>query len=69
VKEVSGGRFDWRADAYEFVEDVPAFDLLCGTDQVRRGIEEGWPLDRLMEGFSAQAEAFGRQREPFLLYA
>ena len=69
VREVSGGKFDWRADAYEFVEDVPAFDLLCGTDQVRRGIEQGWPLDRLMEGFSAQAQAFEKQREPFLLYA
>ncbi len=69
VKEVGGGKFDWRADAYEFVEDVPAFDLLCGTDQVRRGIEQGWPLDRLMEGFSAQAEAFEKQRRPFLLYA
>jgi len=69
VHDVGGGKFSWREDAYEFVEDVPAFDLLCGTDQVRRGIEEGWPLDRLMEGFSAQAAAFERQRRPYLLYA
>ncbi len=69
VHDVGGGKFAWRADAYEFVEDVPAFDLLCGTDQVRRGIEEGWPLDRLMEGFSAQAQAFEKQRRPYLLYA
>jgi uncharacterized protein YbbC (DUF1343 family) len=69
VRDVGGGKFGWREDAYEFVEDVPAFDLLCGTDQVRRGIEEGWPLDRLMEGFSAQAAAFERQRRPYLLYA
>lgn len=69
VHDVGGGKFGWREDAYEFVEEVPAFDLLCGTDQVRRGIEEGWPLDRLMEGFSAQAEAFERQRRPYLLYA
>ena len=63
-----GGRFGWRADAYEFVEDVPAFDLLCGTDQVRRGIEAGAPLDALLAGFDAEAEAFRRRREPFLLY-
>ena len=69
VHDVGGGKFGWRADAYEFVEDVPAFDLLCGTDQVRRGIEEGWPLDRLMEGFAAQAQAFEKQRRPYLLYA
>lgn len=60
--------FAWRADAYEFVEDVPAFDLLCGTDQVRRGIEEGWPLDRLFEGFEAERLQFLLEREPFLLY-
>ena len=64
-----GGKFAWRADAYEFVEDVPAFDLLCGTDQVRRGIEAGWPLEKLLEGFAAQAKAFEEQRRPYLLYA
>jgi uncharacterized protein YbbC (DUF1343 family) len=69
VREVSGGRFSWREDAYEFVEDVPAFDLLCGTDQVRRGIEAGWGLDRLMEGFEAQARTFAQRRERYLLYA
>ncbi len=58
-----GGTFAWREDAYEFVEDVPAFDLLCGTDQVRQGIEAGWPLDRLLEGFEAQAREFIKRRE------
>ncbi len=69
LRELGEGRFAWREDAYEFVEDVPAFDLLCGTDQVRRGIEEGWPLDRLLEGFQAQTEAFEEQRTPYLLYS
>ncbi len=61
-------QFRWRADAYEFVEDVPAFDLLCGTDQVRHGIEAGWSLDRLLEGFDAQARAFEADRRKYLLY-
>nr|WP_242544574.1 DUF1343 domain-containing protein [Corallococcus sp. NCSPR001] len=69
LHDIGPGHFAWRADAYEFVEDVPAFDLLCGTDQVRRGIEEGWSLDRMLEGFEAQAEAFRKRREPALLYA
>jgi uncharacterized protein YbbC (DUF1343 family) len=63
-----GRGFGWREDAYEFVEDVPAFDLLCGTDQVRRGIEAGWPLNRLLEGFEAQGQEFARRRERHLLY-
>lgn len=64
-----GGGFAWREDAYEFVDDVPAFDLLCGTDQVRKGIEAGWPLDRLLDGFEAQARDFAKRRERHLLYA
>lgn len=68
LRELSGARFAWRADAYEFVQDIPAFDLLCGTDQVRRGIEEGWPLARLVEGFEEQLSGFLPRREKHLLY-
>jgi uncharacterized protein YbbC (DUF1343 family) len=67
--ELGKGHFAWREDAYEFVEDVPAFDLLCGTDQVRRGIEAGWPLERLVEGFAAQTQDFAQRRKRHLLYA
>ncbi|MFZ5469879.1 MAG: DUF1343 domain-containing protein, partial [Myxococcota bacterium] len=66
--ELGGRRFRWRADAYEFVDHVPAFDLLCGTDQVRKGIEAGWPLARLVEGFDAELEAFLPSRAKHLLY-
>lgn len=62
------GKFQWRADAYEFVEDVPAFDLLCGTDQVRLGIEAGKPLPALVEGFDAQRDSFLSVRSRYLLY-
>jgi uncharacterized protein YbbC (DUF1343 family) len=61
--------FAWRHDAYEFVEDIPAFDLLCGTDQVRRGIEAGRPLAQLTEGFDAQLARFASLRTKYLLYA
>src|SRR5206468_2410637 len=54
--ELGGPRFAWRHDAYEFVDQVPAFDLLCGTDQVRLGIDAGRPLDTLMDGFAEQTK-------------
>lgn len=63
-----GGEFAWRADAYEFVEDIPAFDLLCGTDGVRQGIEAGAPMDSLFQGFDADLERFARERSQDLLY-
>ncbi|MHB8875877.1 MAG: exo-beta-N-acetylmuramidase NamZ family protein [Myxococcaceae bacterium] len=68
ARELAPERFAWRQDAYEFVDQVPAFDLLCGTDQVRRGIEAGWPLDRLVEGFEAQAARFLSRKSRYQLY-
>ncbi len=66
--QLGGKDFAWRADAYEFVEDVPAFDLLCGTDQVRRGYEAGRPLEALVEGFDAQLRSFEPLRRRYALY-
>ena len=64
-----GGRdFAWRADAYEFVDDIPAFDLLCGTSKVRRGIEAGWPLARIVAGFQDELRPFLALRKQHLMY-
>lgn len=63
-----GERFAWRADAYEFVTDVPAFDLLCGTASVRRGIEAGASLDEIVRGYEDDLPAFLGQRAKHLLY-
>jgi uncharacterized protein YbbC (DUF1343 family) len=34
-------RFRFRTERYEYVDDVPAFDLLTGSAEARRGIEAG----------------------------
>lgn len=62
------GAFAWRADAYEFVDDIPAFDLLCGTSAVRRGIEAGWPLAKIVAGFDNDRRPFMSLRRKHLLY-
>ena len=67
-KQLGGSNFGWRPDAYEFVEDVPAFDLLCGTAQVREGIEKDLPLERLLDGFESQRLSFEPVRRQFALY-
>lgn len=61
-------QFQWRADAYEFVDDVPAFDLLCGTDQVRLGIEQHAPLEALTRGFDEERATFEPARAQSFLY-
>jgi uncharacterized protein YbbC (DUF1343 family) len=62
------GRFGWRTEAYEFVADVPAFDLLCGSDRERRGIETGATAAELFRAFAPEERAFARRRRGYLLY-
>ena len=66
--DLGGEKFQWRGDAYEFVDKIPAFDLLCGTDQVRLGIDAGQRLDALVAGFDEQLKAFLPTRKRYLLY-
>jgi uncharacterized protein YbbC (DUF1343 family) len=41
--------FEWRTKAYEFVQNVPAIDLLFGAAEPRALIEEGAPFEALSE--------------------
>jgi uncharacterized protein YbbC (DUF1343 family) len=62
-------RFAWRTEPYEFVADVPAFDLLCGSAREREGIEAGATMAELARGFAPEERAFARRRAPYLRYA
>ncbi len=68
-RELNPNEFSWRRDAYEFVREVPAFDLLCGTDAIRNQMEAGAPLDALVQGFHQDVRRFTERRAPHLLYA
>ncbi|PID37996.1 MAG: hypothetical protein CSA65_00815 [Proteobacteria bacterium] len=61
--------FGWRAEAYEFVTDRPAIDLLAGGTWLREGVCAGASLDELCAGWGAAERAFGARRRPFLLYS
>ncbi len=52
LREVMGDAFRWRQEPYEFVEGIPAVDLLAGTDRLRDVVEavdrdglEAWIAD------------------------
>lgn len=66
--DLGGDQFRWRTDAYEFITDIPAFDLLCGTDRVRLGIERGAPLSQLTRGFEEELEPFLEKKSDYQLY-
>ena len=56
------------SEAYEFVRDVPAFDLLCGTAAVRQAIEAGAEFEEIARPLDGAASAFLQRRAPYLLY-
>ncbi len=60
--------FRWRTERYEFVDTIPAFDLLTGGPELREAIDAGRSLEPLLAEHRARAEAFRDERAPFLLY-
>jgi uncharacterized protein YbbC (DUF1343 family) len=61
-------RFRWRTAAYEFVEGIPAFDLLCGSAREREAIEGGAGWREISAPWKAEEQAFARRRAGQLLY-
>ncbi|HEU0037394.1 MAG TPA: DUF1343 domain-containing protein [Kofleriaceae bacterium] len=61
-------RFQWRVRAYEFVDQIPAIDLLAGSAALREGIERGASLDELAARWPRDEGAFAEERAEYLLY-
>jgi uncharacterized protein YbbC (DUF1343 family) len=68
LRELSGERFDWRREPYEFVADRLAIDLLFGSDRERRALEAGDSARAIARAWEKEEEAFRRRRQEFLLY-
>jgi len=62
------GRFRWRTKAYEFVEHVPAFDLLCGSAREREALEHGRGWRDLSAEWVREERAFMKRRSGHLRY-
>jgi uncharacterized protein YbbC (DUF1343 family) len=67
-RELDPARFAWRAKAYEFVDAIPAIDLLAGNAWLREGIEAGASLDELCARWPRDEGAFLDERAEYLLY-
>jgi uncharacterized protein YbbC (DUF1343 family) len=62
--------FAWRRAAYEFVDEVPAIDLLARTARCREAIDSGdrGALADWVASWAADEAEFRREREEVLLY-
>lgn len=68
VRSLWPDAFAWRTKPYEFRDDVPAIDLLTGTANVRKAIDNGEYLDDVMRIACTGREAYDTGRSSALLY-
>lgn len=60
--------FAWRTERYEFVDDIPAIDLLTGNGGVRNAVDKHEPWTTLQHLSGPSFEDFLKCRSQFLLY-
>lgn len=68
VQELYPKDFEYRRRAYEFVEDIPAIDLLAGNDQLRKQLSEGLSLKKIEASWEEERQQFLKMRQTYLLY-
>ena len=60
--------FRWKDPPYEYEYDRNPFDLIAGTDKVRKAIEDGMSLGGIEQSWEPALAEFDRLRSRFLLY-
>jgi uncharacterized protein YbbC (DUF1343 family) len=61
-------QFAWRQPPYEYEHEKMPFDILAGSDILRRQIESGVPVAEIAESWRDDEREFERLRRPYLLY-
>jgi uncharacterized protein YbbC (DUF1343 family) len=60
--------FAWRQPPYEYEHEKMPFDILSGSDTLRRQLESEVPLAEIAESWREDERAFEKQRKRYLLY-
>jgi uncharacterized protein YbbC (DUF1343 family) len=60
--------FQWKQSAYEYVFDKNPFDVVCGTDKIRKAIEGHVPLQEIEHSWDEGLAEIRESRKAFLLY-
>ena len=67
-RSVLGNRFRWRTERYEFVDHLPAIDILFGSDRERLAIEAGTDWRDIAMAWEPEEADFRERRRPHFLY-
>lgn len=60
--------FKWKNPPYEYVFDKNPFDVIAGTEKIRKFIENGTSLSDIKEYWKNDVEDFRKLREKYLIY-
>ncbi|MET0623659.1 MAG: DUF1343 domain-containing protein [Pyrinomonadaceae bacterium] len=60
--------FRWKEPPYEYVFDKNPFDVISGTDRMRKALESGNSLGEMEESWQGSLGRFLEEREKFLIY-
>lgn len=66
--EMYGEEFRWKEPPYEYVYDRNPFDVIAGTDKLRKALERGDSLETIVASWEEGLREFQSVRERFLLY-
>jgi len=69
VHDLYPDQFKFRHRAYEFVDQIPAIDLLMGGDLFRKQIEGGSSLKEIEASWDEGRKSFDIKRKKYLLYS
>jgi uncharacterized protein YbbC (DUF1343 family) len=61
-------QFRWKEPPYEYVFDKNPFDVISGTDQIRKAFEQGTEFNKIIEGWQEPLQGFLETRRKHVLY-
>jgi uncharacterized protein YbbC (DUF1343 family) len=67
-RRANPAKFEWRQPPYEYEREKLPFDILAGSDLLRRQIESGMAPAAIADTWREDEETFRKIRQPFLLY-
>lgn len=68
ARQLAPEQLGWRTEAYEYVTDRLAIDLLFGSARPRRAIDAGVAAEDIVASFTADEQSFVERRRDWLLY-
>lgn len=61
-------QFQWKEPPYEYVYDKNPFDVISGTDKLRKAFEQGTSLSEIRSSWVEPVKEFRQIRSQYLLY-